>query len=1013
MAKENEPNVNATKRATSPCPRSDHDPEGDLGRPREDECLVEELSQLGTYLKEGRQLALDLAAGKLGALDEGMFADDNPLIPPLEEIQSNLARALSIVKAMSTRSSDVYVGSTNGYTEALEEALSQLDPNDRAAVSRRTTDPLTGVGNWIAYDETIEALWAAGKPFTASYIDLDNLKQCNDLFGYVDGDRYIASTCQRLRRMLSPGESLFRIGGDGFVVLSTSSSEKKLADRLEQCRTDLIVESSRVGSRAVFSFSYGCRHVDPAAGSTRHEVSREIDRALTCYKIANKPADVRNAFSTRDGLPENGFIDRLFGALSRAYKGSYLFIRNIDTGVTRFSANAQVAFGLESDRIAGPVGALLGNVHPDDRDELASALKELEEGFRTDFADTFRARDRFGAYMVRNVKIVRLDGSGDNAPMLIGSMENVEHTFGPDAVTGLEGNEALRRFIDGMRAAGASAGFAMVKLSRLAEVNERFGTKAGDKLLGEATRAMRELSHEGTRIFRARGARIVACAKGAGRDAADRFAAALSERLAEPIEIDGMRVSLLASVSAAYYPKIDRASFAIMTELDRRADVRMRSGFGKPGRPALVGIAARERVDALTGLSFEDEFLSRAEALRGGKPDITWAMVKIDLGHMRVFNEWYGDVVGNHLIADIGATLKGFEDAGAGVAGYWGEDDFSLFTPFDGLFIDDLYLKLCSVVYDYDGAAGFRPSIGIYCLAADEKVSLDQYTKAMFAAHRAKRRLQNRISMFRPVEYAKDQAEQDVLAEFKRALSDGRVFFHLQPQCDLKTGDVVGAEALARMRREDGTFVPPAEFVPVLEKTQLIELLDKHIWRMLFAWQRERVLSGKELVPVSLNVSRIDLLSFDVPAFLDTLVAHYGVPASCISAEITETACTLQKDDVRELIGELDELGIKVYMDDFGSGQSSLNMLREIDVDAIKLDRVFLLGGKETAGKGESIIQSIMDLSRSLDIPVIVEGVETEEQAEMMRRLGAEYAQGFYFYRPMSPDAFAALIDGE
>ncbi len=1009
MAQEGESNENEPVRAQGPCPRDGHSMAA--AADCEEGCLVEELSQLGTYLKEGRQLALDLAAGRLGPIDEGMFAHDNPLIPPLEEIQSNLARALSIVKAMSTRSADVYVGSTNGYTEALDEALAQLDPGDRAAVSRRTTDPLTGVGNWIAYDEAIEALWAAGKPFTASYIDLDNLKQCNDLFGYVDGDRYIASTCQRLRRMLAPGESLFRIGGDGFVILSTSSSEQKLADRLEQCRTDLIVESSRVGSRAIFSFSYGCRHVDPAAGSTRHEVSREIDRALTCYKIANKPSDVRNALSTRDGLPDNGFIDRLFDALSRAYRGSYLFLRNVDTGATRLSPNATAAFGLESDRIVAPIDALLGNVHPDDREELSCALKELEEGFRTDFVDTFRARDRFGVYMVRNVKVVRLDGSGDEAPMLIGSMKNVEHVPDIDGVTGLEGNEELRRFVDEMRAAGAPVGFAMVKLSRIAEVNERFGLKAGDKLLAEAARAACELASEGTRVFRARGVRIVACAQGVDRDAAERFVAALSARLAEPIEIDGVKVSPPVSVAAAYYPKIDRASFAILTELDRRADVRMRESSEKIKRTTLTNVTSRDRIDALTGLSFEDEFLSRAEALRGGRPEITWAMVKIDLGHMRVFNEWYGTAMGDRLIADIGAALKDFEDAGAGVAGYWGEDDFSLFTPFDGSFIDDLYLKLCSVVYDYDGAAGFRPAIGIYCLAPGEKVSLDQYTKALFATQRSKRRLQNRISMFRPVEYAKDQAEQDVLVEFKRALSAGRVFFHLQPQCDLATGKIVGAEALARMRREDGTFVSPAEFVPVLEKTQLIELLDKHIWRALFAWQRERMLSGKQLVPVSLNVSRIDLLSFDVPYYLDTLITHYGVPASCIRAEITETACTLQRDDVRDLIRALEELNVKVYMDDFGSGQSSLNMLREIDVDAIKLDRAFLSGDKETAGKGESIIQSVMDLSRTLDIPVIVEGIETEGQVEMMSRLGAEYAQGFYFYRPMSPDAFAALVD--
>jgi PAS domain S-box-containing protein len=198
--------------------------------------------------------------------------------------------------------------------------------------------------------------------------------------------------------------------------------------------------------------------------------------------------------------------------------------------------------------------------------------------------------------------------------------------------------------------------------------------------------------------------------------------------------------------------------------------------------------------------------------------------------------------------------------------------------------------------------------------------------------------------------------------------------------------------------------------VPVLEKYGVITDLDSYLWEQVCVWLRGLIDRGVKPVPVSLNVSRINIFAVDVPARLSELILRYDLPTSLIEIEITESAYTEDDSRIRQTIAELRSRGFRVMMDDFGSGYSSLNMLRSVSVDVIKLDAQFLRFNIGEEQKGINILESIIGMTKSLSTPMIVEGVETPALVRYLKDMGVRYMQGFHYYRPMPPDQFEALI---
>lgn len=249
------------------------------------------------------------------------------------------------------------------------------------------------------------------------------------------------------------------------------------------------------------------------------------------------------------------------------------------------------------------------------------------------------------------------------------------------------------------------------------------------------------------------------------------------------------------------------------------------------------------------------------------------------------------------------------------------------------------------------------------------------------------------------------------LDDINQAFDNNEFCFYLQPKCNAETGAIVGAEALVRWNHPEYGLVSPGEFIPLLERESMVTRFDLFIWRsvceMLSRWDGE----GRNLVPVSVNVSMTDIEAIDVARVLGDLLDRFSIDARLLQVEITESAIAHNMDVVEETIRDLHARGIAVLMDDFGSAYSSLNMLKDINVDAIKLDMKFVDLNADNAAKGLKIIESVIDMAYQLRLSIIAEGAQTAEQVSKLRELGCMYIQGYYFYRPLTVGKMEDLLE--
>lgn len=248
------------------------------------------------------------------------------------------------------------------------------------------------------------------------------------------------------------------------------------------------------------------------------------------------------------------------------------------------------------------------------------------------------------------------------------------------------------------------------------------------------------------------------------------------------------------------------------------------------------------------------------------------------------------------------------------------------------------------------------------------------------------------------------------LDDINRAFDDNEFCFYLQPKCNAVTGAIVGAEALARWNHPKYGVISPGRFVPALDQAGQISRLDMFVWRsvvrMLARWERE----GRNLVPISVNVSMVDIDQMDVADTLTGLLNEYDVDARLLQAEITESAVARNLSKVESTIRKLHADNIAVLMDDFGSAYSSLNMLKDINVDVIKLDMKFIDLDEDNASKGLKIVESVVNMARKLRLLVIAEGAQTKQQVDQLLSVGCRYIQGYYFHEPLPVGRMEKLL---
>ncbi|MBQ2576328.1 MAG: EAL domain-containing protein, partial [Lachnospiraceae bacterium] len=234
--------------------------------------------------------------------------------------------------------------------------------------------------------------------------------------------------------------------------------------------------------------------------------------------------------------------------------------------------------------------------------------------------------------------------------------------------------------------------------------------------------------------------------------------------------------------------------------------------------------------------------------------------------------------------------------------------------------------------------------------------------------------------------------------------------FYLQPKVDMESEQIIGAEALARWNHE-GKVLTPEGFVPILERNGFVATLDREIWKQVAIWLRKRLDEENIPITVSINVSKVDIYTMNVAAYLKELTQTYDLPTQLLEVEISEAAFTRDSDKLHEALSLLHEYGFSVCMDDFGQGYSSLNSLRSSDIDSLKVDAYFLNHTEENLSKSVNILKSILDMAGQLKLPVILEGIENQEQAKMLQQIGCTYAQGYYYGKPVPVEEMEKILE--
>ena len=413
--------------------------------------------------------------------------------------------------------------------------------------------------------------------------------------------------------------------------------------------------------------------------------------------------------------------------------------------------------------------------------------------------------------------------------------------------------------------------------------------------------------------------------------------------------------------------------------------------------------------DALTGLPNRTLLHERCEKAIGAaqRQGHTAALLLIDLDRFKEVNDTLGHDHGDELLVEVSRRLSAIVRRGDLLARLGG-DEFAVLlcnVPHRGV-VAEVATRLHSALerpFDLRGVAiNLEASVGVaLCPLHGDDVStlLRRADVAMYEAKRSGARIETYD--FERDPYSPERLS--LLAELRRALDEDELVLHYQPKISLASGRVIGVEALVRWEHPTRGLLPPVEFIPLAERTGMVADLTRWVLdaavRECAGWRA----AGVDL-PVAVNLAAGNIVDAGLPDAARATLERYGVPGNRLECEISEHTVMSDPRRAGEVLHRLRDLGIRLSLDDFGQGQSSLSYLKRLPLDEVKIDRSFVLG-MANDDDDAAIVRSTIDLARHLRLEVVAEGVETEEVADGLRELRCDIAQGYHFSRPLPVDA--------
>lgn len=415
--------------------------------------------------------------------------------------------------------------------------------------------------------------------------------------------------------------------------------------------------------------------------------------------------------------------------------------------------------------------------------------------------------------------------------------------------------------------------------------------------------------------------------------------------------------------------------------------------------------------DKLTGIYNREFFFEKAaEMIRSHEPGY-YVLSCFDIDNSKLVNDQLGAAEGDRILKHIGSYIKRLFSEVQGICGRISGDNFAGLFPNTTEIADKIAGEYDADLLPRDTPAYLQCSIGRYVINDRTLPVSAIYDRAYIAKRSVKGRYDKHLAYFDNSMLEALTHEQKIIAEMDRALSERQFEVWFQPQYNHSTGFLIGAEALVRWRHPVNGLIPPGDFIPVFERNGFIYELDKYVWEQTCKSLRKWIDEGRRPLPISVNISRYDIFRADLIDVVVGMMKQYAIPVDLLRLEITESAFATSTDQIVRIVKTLIEYGFTIEIDDFGSGYSSLNTLKSVPAQIVKLDMRFLEGDDDSE-RGGNILESIVRMSKWLGMSVIAEGVETLAQADFLKSIGCSYVQGYLYARPMQAGDYESLLDG-
>ena len=885
------------------------------------------------------------------------------------------------------------------YQDVDQEKRKELALKDRAE-----RDSLTGAYNrQTFFDRAIAAIAQSGPDARHAllYIDLDHFKTLNDTLGHAAGDDALVQAAASIRSVLRTGDLVGRIGGDEFAVFLQNIPYNAVIERRAQQICSLLRKS--YDGVVQLSASLGIA-IYPDDGGTLDDIALSADKAL--YYVKDRGRDGYQ-FCTGEAADLPAVDETIQG---HAGKKLILAADNNPVSLCAIQQALGDAYhletasnGLDAERILKRYGSGVSVVLLDIRMPQVDGVdfltwrktnKELsmvpviamcEEPEKEDVQRALRA----GAWVClsKPLDMELLNMHIENA---IIRTEN-DHARLQDGYLQLQDREEAR-----YRSVIASTKTVVFEADLINNVYT-YDALTGSLLAGNYD------SRPLWAILKADGV-------------TDEKTILEMQRLVEETlelgtdKVNSMDVLLKTPPGERRWFKMNIARQGDTETLSKRLFLTFNDvNTEKLSNEHLRYLA---EYDELTSIYNRAAFLRHTREMIDKAPNEAYAFIYFDIDRFKAINEVHGHAEGDRVLCLVAATLQEL----VGDLGICSRISGDLFAACVRYTKPSLPAELLGGfnrrIMQFHLPFEFTSSFGIYAVddpALPTDVMMD---RAALAQKSIKGSYITRLAYYDDTMNARVLEEQSITAQMETALRNGQFVPFLQPKVDYLSGRVVGAEALVRWFHPDMGMIAPATFIPLFERNGFISKLDPYIWEQVCLLLHTWTEAGRSCLPISVNVSRLDLQNLNILQIMCDLIARYDIPPALLHLEITETAYVDNPALLNKALASLRAEGFIIEMDDFGSGFSSLNILRDAPVDILKLDTMFVSDGRQDA-RGAEILRSVIGLAQSLHLGLIAEGVESKDVAEQLADMGCGHMQGYFFSKPVSVDAFLSLLDAK